>query len=66
MQSHHLINGKEVQQENILSRDIDNHKERIILNEKLSDCKKYPSGKANMMWWCYTWHLTDVKSQNIF
>lgn len=41
--------GKEVQQENILSRDIDNHKERIILNEKRSDCKKYPSGKANMM-----------------
>ena len=42
--------GKEIQQENSLSCDcdIDNHKERIIINEKRSDCKKYPSGKANM------------------
>ena len=40
--------GKEIQQENILGRDIDNHKERTILNEKRSDCKKYPSGKAKL------------------
>ena len=40
--------GKEIQQENIVSCNIDNHKERNNVNEKRSDYKKYPSGKANM------------------